>query len=84
MTGKEKAIIAIILIILVVLSLVLPDSDNDLTEEEQEMAAKGYRIKKVVVPVAAGATVALALGYCLYTRIEVWRIERDEEKKNKK
>ena len=82
---KEKGIIAIILIFLVFLSIVLPDSEENKTDEEIDFARSRYHSWSLFVKIV-GAILAIAfVGFLVYIHIDLKRIEKiDKERQNKK
>ena len=76
-------VIILVCIAMIIGCIIYGDHEGPLTDEEYEARARGYRVKRVVVPIVAGAVLLSFTGFCLFTKINEWLMAR-RTKKNKK
>ena len=81
MSKKEKGAIAIVLIIIILLAVVLPDSENDRTDEEIEYARSRYHSWSVYVKILGGVLAISFVGFLVHLHLDMKRIEKIEKER---
>lgn len=84
MSRKEKAVVAIILVVMIVMAIVLPDGEDNRTEEEIEFARSRYHSWTVFIKVVGCLFAAAFVGFLLHLHFDTKRLERIEKERQKK